>query len=150
MKAKDFQKMLEQFKKLTLRQKKRLMNDFRHNEQQAEGSVLVESRLKNDKPVCPHCSGEAARWGSASGLQRYRCQSCHKTFNALTGTPLARLRHKDKWLTYTQQMAEGNSIRKSAEACAIHRNTSFHWRHRFLTLPNGPKSIEAGWHCRSG
>ena len=26
------------------------------------------------------------RWGHASGLRRYRCATCRKTFNALTGT----------------------------------------------------------------
>jgi hypothetical protein len=32
-------------------------------------------------------------------------------------------------------MAEGKSIRKSAEFSGVHRNTSFRWRHRFLALP---------------
>ena len=76
----------------------------------------------------------------ASGLQRYRCSTCKITFNALTGTPLARLRHKDKWLEYAQQITEGKSIRKSAKACDVHRNTSFRWRHRFLALSNKHKA----------
>jgi len=33
-----------------------------------------------------------------SALQRCRCLGGRKTFNALTGTPLRRLRHKSKWL----------------------------------------------------
>lgn len=81
-----------------------------------------------------------ARWGSASGLHRYRCAACHATFNALTGTPLVRLRHKDKWLTYAQQMTVGQSVRNSAKACEVHRNTTFRWRHRFLALPNEQKA----------
>jgi transposase-like protein len=32
----------------------------------------------------------------AHGLQRYRCVDCARSFNALTGTPLARLRHRPK------------------------------------------------------
>ncbi len=71
----------------------------------------------------------------ASNLQRYRCKDCHATFNALTGTALARLRHKDKWLRYSQQLIEGNSLRKSAVACDVHRNTTLRWRHRFLHQP---------------
>ena len=61
---------------------------------------LIEARFEL-KPACPHCAGiRLSRYGSASGLQRCRCQSCRKTFNALTGTPLARLRHKPKgWAT---------------------------------------------------
>ena len=51
---------------------------------------------------CPHCSSSTfVRWGQANDEPRYRCKSCLKTFNALTGTPLARLHHK----TIKQQVA---------------------------------------------
>jgi transposase-like protein len=104
-----------------------------------EVNTLIESRV-SDAPVCPKCAHvQIARWGSASGLQRYRCMACKATFNALTGTPLARLRKKDKWLDYAQQMEQGISVRKSAVACDVHRNTAFRWRHRFLTLPSSSK-----------
>ena len=36
------------------------------------------------------------------------------TFNALTGTPLPRLRHRDKWLLQAQALDEGLSVRKAA------------------------------------
>ena len=85
------------------------------------------------KPACPHCAGtRLSRHGSVSGLQRYRCQSCRKTFNALTGSPLARLRHKPKWPGYLGALAESKTVRGSAAEAGIHRNTSFRWRHRFL------------------
>src|SRR4051794_7367197 len=48
---------------------------------------------------CPRCGGlRAHRCGHASGLQRYRCLGCRRSYNALTGTPLARLRKKEHWL----------------------------------------------------
>ena len=46
------------------------------------------------------------RWGISNGMQRYRCKSCLKTFNAATGTPLARLRKKEKWLEYSKAMVD--------------------------------------------
>ena len=93
---------------------------------------LIEARFEL-KSACPHCAGvELSRYGSASGLQRYACKNCHKTFNALTGTPLARLRHKSKWLDYLAAMADSQTVRQSAADTGIHRNTSFRWRHRFL------------------
>src|SRR3954467_5208423 len=50
---------------------------------------------------CPRCDGKSIyRHGMANGLHRYRCQTCGRTFNGLTGTPLARLRLKSKWLAY--------------------------------------------------
>jgi len=70
-------------------------------------------------------------WGAAHGLPRYRCLTCRRTFNILTKTPLARLRNKDRWLTYVGTMLEGKSIRKSAAACAVSPTTSGRWRHRF-------------------
>src|SRR5690606_39105366 len=63
---------------------------------------------------------------------RYRCCACAKTFNALTGTPLARLRHKSKWLSFVQQRLASLTVRQAARETGVHRNTSFRWRHRFL------------------
>src|SRR3954469_6276800 len=84
-------------------------------------------------PRCPHCgAGGLQRWGSASGLRRYRCKACRKTFNALTGTSLARLRKKACWLRYGEALAAGMSLTKAAAHCGVHLTTSFRWRHRFL------------------
>ena len=65
-------------------------------------------------------------------MQRHRCKRCLKTFNAVTGTPLARLRKKEKWLEYSRAMIDGLSVRKAARKCGIDTTTSFRWRHRFL------------------
>ncbi len=93
-----------------------------------EGSVVEE-------PTCPYCSGTRLyRWGKACELQRYCCLQCNHTFNALTGTTLARLHHKDKWLEFEQAMVDGLSLRKSANSCGIAKNMSFKWRHRFLQI----------------
>ena len=136
MKAEEFRRLTAELEKLTPHQKQMLTDRLRSTGQAQIARALIESRV-GATPACPHCGHEkVARWGKVSGLQRYRCGACHGTFNALTGTPLARLRLKDKWLTYAQQMTEGQSVRKSAAACEVHRNTSFRWRHRFLELPN--------------
>jgi hypothetical protein len=74
------------------------------------------------------------RYGYDRGLQRYRCCACKRTFNPLSGTPLARLRHRPLWLGYLDGMLDGKSVRAAAEALGVHRNTTFRWRHRFLHL----------------
>ena len=82
---------------------------------------------------CSHCSSDrVVRWGAAHGLPRYRCLACRRTFNILTNTPLARLRNKERWLTYVGTMFEGKSIRKSAAACAVSATTASRWRRRFM------------------
>lgn len=78
--------------------------------------------------------------GSANALQRYKCRSCGRTFNALTGTPLARLRHKAKWLMQADALCEGTTITQTAKRLTVARSTAFRWRHRFLALP---KTIQA-------
>lgn len=136
MKSEEFRRLTAEVERLTPHQRQILTDRLSGAGHAQAVRSLVESRVAS-APVCPHCGHKkVSRWGVASGLQRYRCGACHATFNALTGTPLARLRLKDKWLTYAQQMAEGRSVRKSAEVCVVHRNTSFRWRHRFLELPN--------------
>src|SRR5689334_20923250 len=96
-------------------------------------------------PRCPHCGAERLqRWGHASGLRRYRCQACRKTFNALTGTSLARLRKKECWLRYGEALAAGMTLAKAAAHCGVHLTTSFRWRHRFLEAPVATREALAG------
>ena len=89
---------------------------------------------------CPHCAGrEVVGWGRSHGLLRFRCKSCGRTFNALTKTPMAHLRKKDKWLDHARAMIEGKSLAKTAALCGIHPTTAFRWRHRFLRAPASDK-----------
>jgi transposase-like protein len=82
---------------------------------------------------CPHCHcPRSHRCGQASGLQRFRCLGCRRSYNALTGTPLARLRKKDCWLTYLQCVLDSRTVRQAAAITGVHRTTSFRWRHRFV------------------
>jgi transposase-like protein len=62
------------------------------------------------------------------------CRACERTFNALTGTPLAGLRLREKWLDYARALVDGVSLRKAAARTNIHLETSFRWRHRFLAV----------------
>jgi transposase-like protein len=93
---------------------------------------------------CPHCAGrEIVGWGRSDGLLRFRCKSCGRTFNALTKTPMAHLRKKEKWLDHARAMIEGKSLAKTAALCGVHPTTAFRWRHRFLRAPavNKPRTL---------
>ena len=92
--------------------------------------ALIESAAAG-RP-CPHCAGTRLhRCGVASGLRRFRCLRCRCSFNALTGTPLARLRKRELWLPYIQCLLESRTVREAASMTGVHRTTSFRWRHRF-------------------
>ena len=96
-----------------------------------------------DLVQCPHCDGaQVSKWGTAHVLQRYRCRGCRRSFNALTGTPLARLRHKSVWLGFASALQQTLSVRKSAKACGVAVSTAFRWRHRFLAAPTASKPVQ--------
>jgi transposase-like protein len=103
----------------------------------ALGTTGVE---RVERQGCPHCAGrEIVGWGRSDGLLRFRCKSCGRTFNALTKTPMAHLRKKERWLDHAQAMIEGKSLAKTAELCGVHPTTAFRWRHRFLRAPADDK-----------
>ena len=97
-------------------------------------SAIIEARAASGL-CCPRCgASHVVRNGHADGLQRYKCRGCGRTFNALAGTPLARLRHREKWLAQASALDAGLSVRKAAVQMGVHRTTAFRWRHRFLRL----------------
>jgi transposase-like protein len=111
---------------------------------QEKTAALIEAAVAS-RLACPRCrSVRLHRNGHADGLQRYRCADCARSFNALTGTPLARLRHRTKWLAYLDCMLQSGTVRRAAALTGIHKNTSFRWRHRFLTLPKGDRHWPLG------
>jgi transposase-like protein len=132
MRLEDFHHWLSQAKDLTPSQ---LEQAFFSIDQQQQ-TMTTMTALGDRRQCCPHCKHDhITRWGNAHGLPRYRCNACQKTFNTLTGTPLAHLRHRECWAQYAQALIDGLSVRKAAEQCGVHKNTSFRWRHRFLASP---------------
>jgi hypothetical protein len=69
--------------------------------------------------------------GYVSGLPRYRCRDCQRTFNGVTGTSLAHLRHKDHCPGQAQALMTGVSLAEAAARCGGASTTAFRWRHRF-------------------
>ncbi|MEX5748237.1 IS1595 family transposase [Massilia sp. X63] len=95
--------------------------------------VALIGQLGAAQRRCPACACERYyRHGQANGLPRYRCRACRRTYNDLSGTPLARLRRRDKWLDYLGTVLTSTSVRSAAAQVGVHRNTAFRWRHRFL------------------
>ena len=50
----------------------------------------------------------------ARGLRRYQCKGCGRTFNALSGTPLSGLHHKERWLSFGASLEKGETVKASA------------------------------------
>ena len=96
---------------------------------------LIETTFNATDRICPHCSHtKSYKHGISGGLQRYRCRQCNKTYNALTGTPLAHLRFKSKWSDYLKIIPQSLSVRQTAIKLNVNRNTALRWRHHFLAI----------------
>lgn len=132
MDAPRFKRFLKQLAALTKRQRLLLMAALRPAVGLDRVAEVIDQSDRRPRS-CPACGADRIyRHGHAHGLQRYRCSACGKTFNALTGTPLARLRLKGRWLDFLDAVLDSRTVRASAKAAGVHRNTSFRWRHRFL------------------
>jgi len=97
-------------------------------------SSLVLREAEDAISSCPHCGCiEFTGAGSSKdGRKRYKCKACSKTFNAYTGTPLARLHMPEKHIDNAQCMIDGLSVREVAKKIGVNPKTAFLWRHRFL------------------
>lgn len=83
---------------------------------------------------CPHCGHNKIRAnGKLKGVQRYVCKGCSKNFSETTGKFWYNIKKKDKVHRYIYCLLSGYSIRKSAKETGISIQTSFDWRHNFLT-----------------
>lgn len=97
---------------------------------------LIEVRhglQEKEEFVCPHCtSEEIVGHGNYSGRKRYKCKSCKRTFNDLTGTSISHIHKKEEWNSYLHCLAENLSLRAAAKQVGISVKTSFLWRHKII------------------
>ena len=142
MEGEDFSAWLSGIVRLSVGQRRQALAALANREGHSDGSELrSESESSPDSPAdrssrrrrpdalgtsghervdaqgCPHRAGrEVIAWGGSSGLSRFGCKSCGRTFNALTKTPMARLRKKDRWLDQARAMIEGKSLCEGSRA----------------------------------
>jgi transposase-like protein len=135
MDGSTFEGFLGLLKFLSPKQLKKLQGRLMRMSTRALAADIIEEATQAYL-ACPECRGTRLyRHGKVDGLQRYRCKGCNRTFNALSGTPLARLRLKTCWLDFLDSMFNpATTVREAADSIGVHKNTSFRWRHRFLTI----------------
>jgi len=140
MREQDWKRWLERLQELSPGQRLALMVQLRAPDERQQVQEQID-RADEAPVACPHCEGgRVVRNGQADGLQRYKCRGCSKTFNALTATPLARLRQRHKWLEQARVLDEGLTVHQAAERLQVAPSTAFRWRHRFLSLAQQAKS----------
>ena len=130
MKKAQFSKLIEGVSALTIGQLAKLL-DAVESTKAERGSLQAIERAH---PLsCGHChSVHVAGNGNRNGLQRVICRDCGKSSNATTGTPISRLRHKEKFEQYAKCLKAKMSLREAAKATGVCLDTAFRWRHLFL------------------
>ncbi len=136
MKRPGFQDWLSKVDGLSEAQRREALEVLSGQPEGAASLAAVELGVDEDRR-CPRCDtpGAVSR-GKARGLRRYQCKGCGRTFNALTGTPLSGLHHKERWLPFGKALSRGEALWASIERCDVAVTTAFRWRHRF------PKAVE--------
>lgn len=133
MDAQSFQLLEIELEALTPAQQEIVLTHMQNMTARGNNQRVIEERL-GKHGHCPHCrEDKVVKFGQTHGQQRYRCKSCLRTFIALTGTPFVYLHDKSKLLEQAACMAEGLSIRKSAQRVGLTVDRAFRWRHTFLT-----------------
>src|SRR5919206_2619431 len=120
MREADFEVLLHLVERLSDEQRMTLGRALASASGEPEAVRLIEQAFAA-APRCPHCgAARLQRWGRASGLRRCRCATCRRTFNALTGTSLARSRKTACRLRYGAALAAGTSLTKAAAHRGVH------------------------------
>ena len=144
MRKQKFSEFMAQLKDLPEEQRAALHELLGKTRHERNPAAVIDTQFAK-APICPRCqSGSMHKFGVVSGIQRYRCKDCGRSFNALTGTSMARLRKKELWLEYSKALADNLSLSKAAERCGIDRTTAFRWRHRFLQTSGQSKVCCSG------
>lgn len=132
--------LINSLAKLTHHQRQQLAAALGALSARSQVSEVIEAGV-GEHPRCPHCHSSAVvKNGSANALQRFKCRQCKRTFNALSGTPLAHLHLRDKWIAQAAALNEGLSLAQVSRRLGVAQSTAFRWRHRFLACP---KSVQA-------
>jgi len=108
----------------------------------SEIAVQRRTEIVTGRRKCVHCGHtDIVKHGQDENKrQRFRCRKsgavgCGKTYNIMTGTVLARMRHPGKWVGYAAEMANHKSIVElSASNLGVSRLTAWRWRQKLLSV----------------
>ena len=119
MQSQQFQDLLNAIPVLTSQRRNTLINALSEQNSPSDIAKSIEESFVRS-PKCPYCwSEDIQRWGMRNQRQRFRCKACRKTLNSFSKTPLARLRHPERWPQYLEGMTHSLTLRPAAKQCSI-------------------------------
>jgi len=116
MKSAEFQAVAERMDELLETRRAVIEAASRSKGSTNDALALIETQFAADS-ACGHCGSNLfGAWGHASGLRRYKCMVCCRTFNALTGTPLTQLHKRDVWGSPTPRARRSRESEEGGQA----------------------------------
>lgn len=148
MRAESFERLTARIARdLTAEQCMALISLLQKQAHQRLGEVVLQRRTEIivERHRCVYCgNADIVRHGrDENRRQRFRCRrsgatGCGRTFNALTRTVLARMRHPGKWVAHAAEMADHKSVTDvAASGVGIARLTAWRWRQKLLKVQAG-------------
>jgi transposase-like protein len=140
MEGKRFMRLCAGIEALSVRQVRELRARLRGVDARIELRARIDAQgERNDR--CVHCGATGLqRWGTTgTGMRRWRCKECRRTFSSTTGTALARLRRPEAFQQALEDMLSPipSSCRRLGARLGAHRMTVWRWRMRILAALEG-------------
>lgn len=131
MRPSEFTAALRLLDSMTLQQLQRLSMEAERKVRRKQAAAEIE-KFRGASPSCPYCEADdISRWGMGkSGLQRWRCSQCKRTFSSAQGTGLAYTKRRDTFFAFIKNMLMPSplSLREAADEFGIDRSTAWRWR----------------------
>ena len=130
-----FRRLCAGIERLSVAQVRELRARLRGLDARIEVRARIDAR-REAVDRCLHCGATALqRWGATgTGMRRWRCKACRRTFSSVTGSALARLRRPEKFQQVLEDMLgrAPSSCRALARRLGVNRMTVWRWRRRIL------------------
>lgn len=145
----DFRRLLDDFERLTHSQIEAVQRRIRDVWRKTEAISEIEARVSEDCS-CPYCADKRhQKWGrTRTGVQRYRCTGCRKTYSGRTGSAIGRVHRPDLFMVVLQNMLGARrpqSIRRLARRLGLNKHTVWRWRMLvFSIIGNGSVNTFSG------
>jgi transposase-like protein len=135
-----FRRLCAGIERLSVGQVRELRGRLRGLDARIEVRARIDAR-REAVDRCLHCGATALqRWGATgTGMRRWRCKACRRTFSSTTGTALARLRRPEVFQQVLEDMLSHTprSCRALARRLGVNRMTVWRWRMRILAALSG-------------
>ena len=132
MRHHDFRRLLDALGDMNPAQIENAQMMVMNLRRKTEAISEIEARASQVKP-CPSCGIEhRQKWGrTRTGIQRYRCRGCGKTFSGRSASIIGRIHRPDLFMAVLRDMlgsAAPQSVRKLAELLGLNKYTVWRWR----------------------